>query len=162
MYRKEKNEADVRYILEHLKKEDEHEARTQKGENFKEIILEEILKDKCITYLGCRKSDDLPVCIGGYTDTNEQGIGIVWLLSTDEIVNNRTCLFRNVINAFKEIDERYWMTCNMLYSENKFAKSWLRKMGYRFDNPKPDALNIPEGFEFFYRIRPTRGLGEGI
>ena len=160
MYRKEKNEADIRYILEHLKKEDEHEAKAQKGENFKEIILKEIMEDKCVTYLGCRKSDDLPVCIGGFTDTNEDGIGIVWLLSTKEIENKKISLLRHVIKAFKEIDDKYWLTCNILFSENTFAKSWLRKVGYRFDNPKPEELNVPDEFEFFYRIRPTRGLGE--
>ena len=41
MYRKEKNEKDVRYILEHLRDEDRHEAIFQKGENY----IEECLKD---------------------------------------------------------------------------------------------------------------------
>lgn len=160
MYRKEKNKDDILYILNHLRKEDLHEAKIQKGDNFKELILNEILEDKCETYLGCRKSDDLPICIGGYTNTNEEGVGIVWLLSTDEIVKYKTCLFRHIINALKDIDNRYWLTCNILFSENIFAKNWLRKIGYRFDNPKPELLNVQEGFEFFYRIRPTRGLGE--
>lgn len=159
MYEKEKNEKDILYILEHLKPEDEHEARTQKGDNFKEIILEEIMNNKTRTFLGCRKSDDLPVCVGGYTDTNEKGIGIVWLLSTPEIEKKRTCLIRNIILAFKEIDEKYWLTCNMLFSENNFAKKWLKKIGFKFDNPHPQGIDIPEGFEFFYRIRETRGLG---
>lgn len=159
MYEKEKNEKDILYILEHLKPEDEHEARTQKGDNFKEIILKEIMNDQTRTFLGCRKEDDLPVCIGGYTDTNEKGIGIVWLLSTPEIEKKRTCLIRNIILAFKEIDEKYWFTCNMLFSENHFAKKWLKKIGFKFDNPHPQGIDIPEGFEFFYRIRETRGLG---
>ncbi len=158
MYEKEKNEKDILYILEHLKPEDEHEARTQKGENFKEIILKEVMNDNTRTFLGCRKTDDLPVCVGGYTNTNEKGVGIVWLLSTPEIENNRTCLIRNIIKAFKEIDNKYWLTCNMLFSENKFAKNWLQKIGYKFDNPHPEGIEIPEGFEFFYRIRETRGL----
>ena len=160
MYRKEKNKDDVIYILEHLKPEDEHEARTIKGENFKELILEEIMNDKTITFLGCRKSDDLPVCIGGYTDTNEKGIGCVWLLSTPEIVKKRTSLIRNIFKAFQEIDEKYWFTYNLLFSENHFAKSWLKKIGFKFDCPHPQGMNIPEGFEFFYRMRKTRGLGD--
>lgn len=158
MYEKEKNEKDILYILEHLKPEDEHEAITQKGENYKDIILKEIMSNCSRTFLGCKKSDDTPVCVGGYTDTNEKGIGIVWLLSTPEIENNKTCLLRNIVMAFKEIDEKYWFTCNMLFSENQFAKKWLKKIGYKFDNPHPEGIDIPEGFEFFYRIRETRGL----
>lgn len=160
MYEKAKNEKDILYILEHLRPEDEHEAKVQKGDNFKEIILKEIMDNKTRTYLGCRKKDNVPVCIGGYTDTNENGIGVVWLLSTPEIENNTICLLRNIIDAFNEIDEKYWLTCNMLFSENKFAKKWLKKLGFKFDNTHPEALNIPEKFEFFYRIRKTRGLGE--
>ncbi len=160
MYEKEKNKADVLYILEHLRLEDEHEAKVQKGDNFKEIILQEIMDNKSRTYLGCKKSDDTPVCIGGYTDTNEKGVGVVWLLSTPDIEKNTVCLFRHIIGAFGEIDNKYWLTYNILYRENKFAKKWLKKLGYKFDNPKPKELNIPRDFEFFYRIRPTRGLGE--
>lgn len=159
MYEKEKNEKDILYILEHLKPEDEHEARTQKGEDYKKIILEEMMNDKTRTYLGCSKKDNTPVCIGGYTDTNEQGIGIVWLLSTPEVEKNSMCLLRNIIIALKEIDEKYWFTCNILFSENNFAKKWLKKIGYKFDNPHPAGIDVPEGFEFFYRIRETRGLG---
>lgn len=160
MYEKQKNREDVLYILEHLRPEDEHEARTQKGDNFKEIILDEIMNTKSRTYLGCKKTEDTPVCIGGYTDSNEHGVGIVWLLSTPDIEQNKTCLFRNIIKAFDEIDDKYYLTWNILFSENNFAKSWLKKLGYKFNNPKPHGINIPDGFEFFYRIRPTRGLCE--
>lgn len=159
MYEKEKNEKDILYILEHLRLEDKHEAITQKGEDYKQIILEEIMNCNTRTYLGCRKSDDLPVCIGGFTDTQEKGVGIVWLLSTPEIENNKTCLLRHIVRAFEEIDARYWLTCNVLFSENRFAKRWLKKLGYKFNNPKPDGIDVPDGFEFFYRIRATRGLG---
>lgn len=158
MYEKQKNEKDILYILEHLKPEDQHEAQVQKGDNFKEIILKEIMDSHSRTYLGCKKIDDTPVCVGGYTDTNEKGVGIVWLLSTPEIEKYKTCLLRNVIQAFNEIDNKYWLTCNILFSENKFAKSWLRKIGFNFNNPKPEGIDIPDGFEFFYRIRETRGL----
>lgn len=160
MYEKEKNEKDILYILEHLRMEDEHEALIQKGDNFKEIILEEIMNKNTRTYLGCRKSDDVPVCVGGYVDTSEKGIGVVWLLSTPDIEKNKTCFLRNVIKAFDEIDNKYWFTYNILYSENKFAKKWLKKLGYRFNNPHPSGLDIPSGFEFFYRMRETRGLGD--
>lgn len=159
MYEKEKNEEDILYILEHLRPEDEHEARTQKGDNFKEIILNEMMDSKTRTYLGCKKSDDTPVVIGGYTDTEEEGVGVVWLLSTPEIEKNKRCMFRYIITAFDEIDRKYWLTWNILFSENKLAKQWLKKLGYKFDL-KPQGIKVPEGFEFFYRIRQTRGLGE--
>ena len=157
MYRKDKNEKDVLYILENLKPEDKKEAITIKGENYKEIILKEIMSNSSITYLGCQK-DDTPICVGGYTDTETSGIGVVWLLSTLEVEKNKIALFRNILDAMKEIDEKYYFTYNFLYKENYFAKKWLKKIGYKFNNPKPAGLNIPNDFEFFYRVRKTRGL----
>lgn len=159
MFEKEKNKKDILYILEHLRLEDEHEAIVQKGKNFKEIICNEIMNSNTRTWLGCKKTDGIPVCVGGYCNTKENGVGIVWLLSTPEIENNKTCLLRHIIKAYDEIDSKYWLTCNILFSENKFAKKWLKKIGYKFDNPKPDGIDVPDGFEFFYRIRKTRGLG---
>lgn len=158
MYEKAKNEDDIRYILENLREEDKHEALVQRGENYVNQILQEIMNTNSRTYLGCKKSDNTPVCIGGYTDTKEKGVGVVWLLSTPEVIKHKACMFRHIINAFAEIDNKYWLTCNILYSENQLAKKWLKKLGYKFDNPHPQGVDVPNDFEFFYRIRKTRGL----
>ena len=156
MYEKQKNEKDVLYILKNLRPEDEAEARVLKGDDYINVLLQEIMSPNVITRLGCKKSDDTPVCIGGYTDAREEGAGVVWLLATNEVENYKTCLLRNIIKTLKEADEKYQVTYNFLFSENKLAKSWLKKTGFRFDNPQ--GINAPEGFEFFYRIRPVRGL----
>lgn len=157
MYRKEKNEKDILYILEHLRDEDKHEALIQKGENYIEECLKDIMNNDYVL-LGCKKSDDTPVCMGGCAKTTEEGIGVVWFLSTPEIVNYQTCLLRNIKKEISFFDEKYWMLFNMLYSENNLAKRWLKKFGFNFNNPHPVGLNIPKDFEFFYRLRKTRGL----
>ena len=157
MYSKEINEADVRYILEHLRDEDRHEALIQKGENYIDDILSTVMKRKEMCLLGVKKSDDTPVCIGGYVDMGE-GVGCVWLLSTPEIVNHQVCLLRHIKEFIDNLDKKFWLTFNMLYCENKLAKKWLTKLGFKFDNPHPETLNIPDDFEFFYRKRTTRGL----
>ena len=156
MYEKPKNEKDILYILNNLKEEDKHEALVIKGENYVELILKDIMNDNVRTYLGCRKSDDTPVCVGGYNPSGIDGTGIVWLLSTPDIVNRKTSLFRHVIEAFNEIDQKFYLTYNILYSENTFAKSWLSKLGFKFENIFNASL--PPDFEMFYRLRPLRGL----
>lgn len=156
MYRKEKNEKDVRYILEHLREEDRHEAIIQKGENYIEECLKDIMNNDNYFVLGCKKSDDTPVCMGGCAKTSEEGIGIVWLLSTPEVVNYQMCLLRNLKKDIRLLNQEYWMLFNMLYSENELAKKWLTKFGFVFDNPF--SLNLPKNFEFFYKVRKTRGL----
>lgn len=158
MYRKEKNEKDVRYILEHLRDEDRHEAIFQKGENYIEECLKDIMKNDDYFVLGCKKSDDTPVCMGGCARTTEEGVGAVWLLSTPEIVDYQMCLLRNIKVELEKIDEDFWMTFNILFKENQLAKKWLTKFGFNFNNPHPVGLNIPNDFEFFYRTRKVRGL----
>ena len=161
MYGKtDKNESDIRYILEHLREEDKHEAIVQCGENYIENILRDIKKGKGFFILGCKKSDDTPVCMGGCENTEEDGIGVVWLLTTPEIVNHQICLLKHIKKYMREFDEDYWMLFNFLYKENQLAKIWLSKFGFRFNNPC--GLKIPKDFEFFYRIKKVRRLGEKV
>ena len=71
-------------------------------------------------------------------------------------VNHQNCLLRNLKKDIESFDEKFWMTFNFLYKENKLAKRRLSKFGYVFD--KPSGMNIPKDFELFYRKRHTRGL----
>ena len=156
MYPKKKNKEDVLYILEHLREEDKHEAIVQKGENYVQECLKDIMDSDDFMIIGCKKSDNTPVCMGGIAKTNEKGIGVVWLLSTPEVVKHQICLLRNIKAELKKFDNEYWLMFNIIYKENELAKKWLSKFGFRFENPF--GLNIPEGFEFFYKKREVRGL----
>ena len=160
MYRKEKNEKDVLYVLEHLREEDRLEAITIRGENYIETCLADIMKmnDDDIL-LGCKKSDDTPVCIGGCVPTEDKMIGVVWLLSTPDITNHQICLLRHIKQQMEIYDQKYWITYNFIFNKNALAKKWLTKFGYKFDIQKLNGIKIPENFEFFYRKRETRGLG---
>jgi len=157
MYRKEKNIKDVLYILEHLRPEDKHEAIIQKGKNYIWECLKDIMDSDSYFVLGCKKSDDTPVVMGGCAPTNEKGIGIVWLLSTPEIVKHQTCLLRNLKKDIQALGDEYLILFNTIYSENNLAKRWLKKFGFKFDNPF--GAKIPDGFELFYKKKDMRGLG---
>lgn len=158
MYRKEKNLKDIKYILHNLRNEDKHEIISQFGENYIEEYSNLIMKRNDYFVLGCKKSDDTPVCMGGIADTDENGIGMVWLLCTPEIVNYQHCLLRNIKKDIQFFDKNYWFTFNYIFKENYLAKKWLSKFGYKFDKTVP---NLPNDFELFYRTRKTRGLSRG-
>lgn len=155
MIKKEKfNEEDVRYVLENLRSEDMKEVLHSHGENYVEKLLNDIMKTNDVN-LGVRKKDGLPVCVGGCTDTEEKGVGVVWLLCTPEIVNHQKTLIRHLIANFKKYEKKYWLTFNFIYKENYLAKNWLKKFGYVFVK---EGANIPEDFEMFFRKRKLRGL----
>ena len=155
MYRKEKNIKDVLYILEHLREEDKHEAMMQSGDNYIWDCLKNIMDSNGDVIVGCKKSDNTPVCVGGCVEQTE-GIGVVWLLCTPEIVNHQTCILRNLKKEFSKYEKKYWILYNTLYQENKLAKKWLKKFGFKFDNLFD--VKLPEGFEFFYKKKEIRGL----
>ena len=162
MHRAYKNEKDVRYILDNLRKEDLNEAEAIYGADFKEQILNNIMKTEFYVLLGKTKDKDIPVCMGGIWPPSENtpDIGICWLMCTDKVKKHIKCLLKELKTEIKKADENFCFTYNLIWKENKSAKKWLKGLGYKFDNPKPDGINIPDGFEFFYRLRPVKGLGE--
>ena len=154
MYSKEKNKEDILYILNHLRKEDEYECRRLMGDEYKEKILDSIYCESKYFLLGCKKSDDTPVCMGGCSETNEKGVCVVWLLSTNEIVNYRHCVLRHIKKEMKKYKNEYWLIYNFIFKKNHLAKMWLYKLGFAF----MELRNIPAGFELFYWKRKLRGL----
>ena len=160
MYRKAKNEKDVLYILEHLRADDLEEVKAVHGDKWKENVFNDIMKTDFDVLMGITKDGDIPVCMGGawHLDKDAPGIGVVWLLCTDEIVKHKICLLKELKKEFREYDKKFWFLYNFIYFKNDFAKNWLSWIGFKFDKPKPYGMNIPKEFEFFYRIRKRRGL----
>lgn len=162
---------DIKYILDNLREEDKLEAIENKGENFKEVIIDEIQKNKNQKILvGKTKKDDIPVLMYGCWELKENpAVGIIWMLSTPEIEKHQKCFLREMKKELKKVDEKYGLTLNQLYKENYIAKNWLKWVGFRF--PAEEKIktfldkeflkaNVPENFEIFYRERNVKGLGE--
>lgn len=171
MYRAEKiTEEDCIYIINNLRAEDEIEALAAKGENYKQDILEEIETWKNYLMIAKTKKNNTPVLICGCCPLPENPtIGIVWLLSTPEIVKHQICFLKEMRKEISKYDLEFGLTFNYLYKENLLAKRWLKWAGYKFpgEKEKKDFLDkhflsakVPDGFEVFYRERKITGLGE--
>lgn len=160
MYRKQKNEEDVRYILDNLRKYDAEELKAIHGEDFKEKVFAQIMETDFDVLVGVSKNGDVPVCMGGawHLDKDGDGTVVVWLLCTDHIKEHKHCLLRELKKEFDKYDEKYWFLYNFIYAKNTLAKLWLKKFGFKFMIPV--NANIPKGFELFYRIRKCKGLLE--
>lgn len=167
MYRKEKNKKDILYILNNLRAEDKHEVIIQKGKRFRKTFTKELMGSNDYFVLGCTKNDDTPAVMGGCVSVGS-GIACIWLLSTPEAINHQICLLKNLKNDIRLFDKRYWLTYNILYKENRIAKNWLKRFGYRFPASEENktvfdltllhSIKVPDEFELFYRMRETRGL----
>ena len=162
MYRANKTDEDVEYILNNLRYEDEMELKTLFGDNWKEESKNRIMKTKFYVMLGKGKNDKTPVCMGGIEqdEKDDNGIGCAWFLTTNEIKKHGIQILKELKKEVEKADEKFWLTYNVIYEKNYLAKKWLKWLGFRFDNPRPKGIEVPAGFEFFYRVRPIKGLGE--
>lgn len=162
MIRANKTNKDVEYILDNLREEDLLEVKTLWGDNWREEVLKRIMNVDFYVMLGITKDDKTPVCMGGieHSYKDGEGIGCAWFLCTDEIKNHKIQILRELQKEVEKADEKFYLTYNIIYEKNYLAKRWLKWLGYKFDNPKPEGVYVPEGFEFFYRVRPVKGVGE--
>ena len=119
--RNEKNEKYVKYILDNLREDYIKECTAVYGDNWKEKEYSEIMNSQSEILLGVDKND-IPVCIGGVCDTNENGVGVAWMLSTNEIRKHKISFIKEIKKEFDKYDEKYWFLYNFIYSKNFFAK----------------------------------------
>ena len=84
MYRKQKNEKDVKYILEHLRECDRKEVQSIHGDEWENKVFEDIMKSDFDVLMGINVDGDVPVCMGGvlHLETDEPGVGVVWMFFT--------------------------------------------------------------------------------
>ena len=66
---------------------------------------------------------------------------------------NRSLLIKTLKNEILKAEKEYDLMFNYIYKSNFEAKSWLKKLGFKFDNPKPIGLNLKKDFEFFYKVK---------
>ena len=160
MNRVNKNEKDVKYILDNLREVDHIECIDSKGENYKEIVYKEIMETDFDCLIG--EDSGKPVVMGGVWRTNPDipDCGCVWLLSTDEVVKHQVSLLRHLKHEFERYDEEFYITCNYIHDSNLVARRWLEWIGFDFNG----LTGVPKkkNFTFFYRINPKMKKMKGL
>ena len=157
MITNEKNKEDILYILQHLRADDEIEAKTIHGEDYVTKIIETIF-DNDDTFFLAKNENNIPYAMGGYVKTEEKGAVVIWLLSTDEIVNHRHFALKKIKEELIKIEKENWFIYNYIFKNNSLAKIWLKKLGFKFISKELAPNDIPQDFELFYKKRELRGL----
>lgn len=155
MLKTDKNIEDVKFILNNLRKEDKQELEILWGNDWYNKALDNIKKTSFLVLIGKDNyKKDVPIAMGGFEELFEKNekIACVWLLSTDLIKNNKKLFFKTLANQLLMASRKYQIMYNYIYKSNFGAKEWLEKFGFRFNNPHPENIVIPEQFEFFYKI----------
>ena len=142
------------YILNNLRSEDELELKALWGNKWIEKTIKSLKgKDVLILYGFNDEGNFVPVSMGGFVQMFGQNslIACVWLLSTNYIYKNKKMFVTELLKQLEQASYKYEIMYNYIYKSNYKAKKWLKKLGFNFNNPKPEGLNLEEGFEFFYK-----------
>jgi len=146
---------EYKFILDNIRHEDKRELEALYGGGWYEKTLENFEKENVLVLYGKDfQENTVPVAIGGFrtVDENDPEIGAVWLLTTKYIYKNSIALSKALKTQIEEKDKQYKIMFNYIYKSNYSAKKWLKKLGFKFDNPYPEGLILPKGYEFFYKV----------
>lgn len=155
MIKETNNISDIKYILDNLREEDRKEVFSQLGSKWKEKLITYFSNKTVKVLYGLNyEKKKIPIAMGGFSELSEKDplIACVWLLSTDFVLKNKRLFFTEIQKQLKMAENKYSIMYNFIYKSNYTAKGWLKKFGFKFDNPYPKYLQIKDGFEFFYKF----------
>ncbi len=157
MIKKVTQKKEILYILNNLRNEDEQELKALWGTDWiKKTIKSMEGKEVLILYGFNDEGKSVPISMGGFVPMFAQSnsVACVWMLSTNFIYKNKKLFVKELLEQLKQASLRYEIMYNYIYKSNRKSKKWLKKLGFNFNNPKPEGLNLEEGFEFFYKRNP--------
>lgn len=159
MIKKMTDENEIFFVLDNLRKEDKEELQALYGDNWYSSTLVDI-KDKevLVLYGNVEKKNNVPIAIGGFSTLFEESteIACVWMLASKYIRKNGVLFLKELKNQIEIAEKKYKIMYNFIYKSNKSAKKWLKKVGFKFDNPNPERMKVRTNFEFFYKV--TEGI----
>jgi hypothetical protein len=121
---------DVQYLADHIREEDRqevwHSDRKTPLEAF-QIGFENSDEPFTIMWRGSP--------VGMFGVSGENGIGIPWMLATDDLKKIRKSFLRECRSYVQRMHEKYPVLINMVWLKNEVHIQWLRWLGFEFDAP---------------------------
>ena len=143
---------DILPVANKMRQEDADEVRAGSGQTPAEALLYCFFKgDPCMTMVGRRGR---PMGMWGVVP-QEEDLGRIWLLGTDEMVDdpiNRLRFLREARGYLAEVGGRYRVLFNYADARNAIHVKWLRWMGFTFIAEHPNYGHEGRSFLEFVRM----------
>lgn len=143
---------DILPVANKMRQEDADEVRAGSGQTPAEALLYCFFKgDPCMTMVGRRGR---PMGMWGVVP-QEEDLGRIWLLGTDEMVDdpiNRLRFLREARGYLAEVGGRYRVLFNYADARNAIHVKWLRWMGFTFIAEHPNYGHEGRMFLEFVRM----------
>jgi hypothetical protein len=132
-----------------LRKADQRELRASTGMPWFQALRQCVEDSKVWTKLAFSDAGR-PMMLFGLN--KHQGMGIPWMVATDEIFDYKIKLLREGIRIVDGMLEEFPILCNSVDTRNKVHIEWLKWMGFQF----PDGAivwirGVP--FQHFFKKR---------
>ncbi|MDR1378537.1 MAG: hypothetical protein LBJ36_05745 [Synergistaceae bacterium] len=97
------------------------------------------------------------VVVFGASPAGAPGVGVVWLLATQEIERHPVRFYRESKRMFGNVAEKYETLINWVDQRNTLSLRWLKWLGFEIGEPEPwGVMGLP-----FCRVRKMRRKNDG-
>lgn len=153
MLRLHKTNKAVRYIINHLRKEDKEELKNKYGKKYKKSVFKELSQFEFDLLV--EKKTNRPFLMGGIinVDKEHEDTAMVWLLGTDLCKKYQFDLVKLFLKELQEAEKKYFYFYNYIYKSQYKIKNFLTKQGFVFL-----PLKNVRGWELFLKIKKMKGL----
>jgi hypothetical protein len=80
----------------------------------------------------------------GASPAGAPGVGVVWLLATQEIERHPVRFYRESKRMFGNVTEKYETLINWVDQHNTLSLRWLQWLGFEIEEPEPwGVLQLP-------------------
>ncbi len=124
----------IAYMSIHARESDKDEVfKATGGSLLDALVYSRDESEECLTLVG---DDGLPVVLFGVAPAHDvPGLGIPWLIATDELSQHRKTFHRYARHYRDEWLKRYRVLENYADADNVETLRWLAALGYTIDSP---------------------------
>jgi hypothetical protein len=102
--------------------------------------------------------DGTPVAVFGAAPHPLPGVGVVWMVGTDDVARLGFSIARNTRPYFDTLNDAYRILWNYIDDRNKLSMKWLRWGGFRLLAEKPEFGPERRTFHIFIRINEPQDV----
>lgn len=119
----------LKQFLATLRNEDKEEICALGCQNFEYDLFEFLDNNPKYTYFLLSKNKK-PLALGGAKEASIPYVAKVWLLTTNELKNNKLELYRYVKDKIELFKTKYDVLYNFIYKTNFNSLKWLKRAGF--------------------------------
>ncbi len=124
---------DIAYLAPRLRVEDVEEVLAAGGKDIHECLMDGLSSpDGCIS--GVDENDKPVVMFGTAPAPGADGVGIIWLLASEDIHHHRVDFLRQSRPFVEAFNRKYQLLMNFTDCRNTLHHRWLRWCGFSFIN----------------------------